>query len=499
MKSKRSIKNLISALISQSVVILLGFIVPRLTLTNYGSETNGYMSLVQQIYSYINLLEAGLGTAVVQALYAPVANNDRSVISKIVGAARKYYRKIAVIYAACILLGAAILPFAVTSTLEKTEMFLYFLLFGVSNVINFWFTADMRPLLVAEGKNYITTNITLVFHLGSQTAKIILLNSRISLVMLQAAYTSINILQIVVYYIYFKKNYGWIDQKAKPDMSAIKQRKAFFVQQINSLIFSCTDVILLSVFCDLKVSSVYAMYMLIYNSLSIVLSLFSSSTAFMLGQTYHTGKEQFIPLYRAYDCCLVTVATVCYITAAVLATPFISIYTAGVTDVNYIDYLIPVMLSANGILATCKSASLLTINIAFHAEKTMSRTTVEALINIVISLCLVKTYGIHGVLLGTGVALTYRVVDTTFYTNKAILNERILDSAKLYISNFAMFAAIVLIAKRIRLEINSYLEFFGAAIAVFACCALLFGIINYLLNRKYLKPLMNRFLRKTSN
>lgn len=499
MKSERSIKNLISALLSQSVVMLLGFVVPRLTLTNYGSETNGYMSLVQQIYSYINLLEAGLSTAVVQALYSPVANNDRSMISKIIGAARKYYRKIAVIYAACILLGAAVLPVVVTSTLEKTEMFLYFLLFGVSNVINFWFTAAMRPLLIAEGKNYITTNITLVFHLGSQTAKIILLNSRTSLVFLQMAYTAINILQIAVYYVYFKRNYGWIDQKIEPDMSAIKQRKAFFLQQVNSLIFSCTDVILLSVFCDLKVSSVYAMYMLIFNSLSMVLSLFSSSTEFVLGQTYHTGRERYISLYRAYDCCLVTAATAFFSTAAILATPFISIYTAGVTDVNYIDYLIPVMLSFNGILATCKSVSLLTINFAFHAEKTMSRTTMEALINIVVSLCLVKAYGIHGVLLGTCIALIYRVVDAMFYTNTVILNDGVLEPAKLYISNIAAFAVVIFIAKHIKLQMNSYLVFFGTAIVVFACCAVLLGAINYLLNRKYLRPILNRFLRRARN
>ena len=40
MKVKRGIYNLIAAIVSQGIVMLLGFLIPRLTLVNYGSETN---------------------------------------------------------------------------------------------------------------------------------------------------------------------------------------------------------------------------------------------------------------------------------------------------------------------------------------------------------------------------------------------------------------------------------------------------------------------------
>ena len=206
MKAKRGVQNLISAFASQFVTIVLGFIIPRITLVNYGSEINGVMSLVAQIYTYIALLEAGLGTAALQALYAPVTHNDRDEISGIVNAATKYYKKIALYYALAVVGISVVLPFIIDSQLSYWEISLYFLFFGVSNVINFCFTAAMRPILLAEGKNYVNNNITLIFHVISQFAKVLLLVARVNIVVLQLFYSAINISQIAVYYLYFKKN-----------------------------------------------------------------------------------------------------------------------------------------------------------------------------------------------------------------------------------------------------------------------------------------------------
>ena len=69
MESTKIKRNLIFGFSSEILAILLGIVVPKLTLTSYGSEINGLLSSVTQIYSYITLLEAGIGTATLQALY----------------------------------------------------------------------------------------------------------------------------------------------------------------------------------------------------------------------------------------------------------------------------------------------------------------------------------------------------------------------------------------------------------------------------------------------
>ena len=496
MKAKRSIYNLIAALTSQGIIMILGFIIPRLTLTNYGSEINGYMTMVSQVYAYIGLLEAGLSTAVVQALYSPVASNDKDEISSIINAAQKYYLKIARYYAAAVLAVSIILPLFINTSLSKIEMSIYFLLFGVSNVINFCFTAEMRPLLLAEGKNYVNSNITLIFHICSQMAKIVLLMWGTNIVILQLVYSVINIAQIGVYYFYFKRAYKWINRKISPNNKAIKQRSAFLGQQISNLIFSCTDVMLLSFFCDLKVASVYAVYMLIFNSISIVMSTITSSTHFILGQEYNSNRERYVKVHRIYESIILIVAFSLFTTAALLTIPFIKIYTVSVTDINYVDNLLPIMFCLNGLLATCKGTSLCLINFSFHAKQTMNRTFFEAGLNLIISLVLVSKLGIRGVLIGTGVALLYRLIDTLFYSNHVILKTSVIPTAKLYTVNFLVFAIIVYISIMKDIVINSWGEFVVAGLVYSLICGAAYIFINIIVNVKLYKEVFGIFISK---
>lgn len=496
MKAKRSIYNLIAALTSQGIIMILGFIIPRLTLTNYGSEINGYMTMVSQVYAYIGLLEAGLSTAVVQALYSPVASNDKDEISSIINAAQKYYLKIARYYAAAVLAVSIILPLFINTSLSKIEMSIYFLLFGVSNVINFCFTAEMRPLLLAEGKNYVNSNITLIFHICSQMAKIVLLMWGTNIVILQLVYSVINIAQIGVYYFYFKRAYKWINRKISPNNKAIKQRSAFLGQQISNLIFSCTDVMLLSFFCDLKVASVYAVYMLIFNSISIVMSTITSSTHFILGQEYNSNRERYVKVHRIYESIILIVAFSLFTTAALLTIPFIKIYTVSVTDINYVDNLLPIMFCLNGLLATCKGTSLCLINFSFHAKQTMNRTFFEAGLNLIISLVLVSKLGIRGVLIGTGVALLYRLIDTLFYSNHVILKTSVIPTAKLYTVNFLVFAIIVYISIMKDIVINSWGEFVVAGLVYSLICGAAYIFINIIVNVKLYKEVFEIFISK---
>ena len=86
-------KNVLSGIVYQVVLITLSFLVPRLYLENFGSEVNGVLSTIKQIFVYMTLLEAGIGLATTQALYKPVAENDQNRVSSIISATHIFYRK----------------------------------------------------------------------------------------------------------------------------------------------------------------------------------------------------------------------------------------------------------------------------------------------------------------------------------------------------------------------------------------------------------------------
>ncbi len=496
MKAKRGVQNLISAFASQFVTIVLGFIIPRITLVNYGSEINGVMSLVAQIYTYIALLEAGLGTAALQALYAPVTHNDRDEISGIVNAATKYYKKIALYYALAVVGISVVLPFIIDSQLSYWEISLYFLFFGVSNVINFCFTAAMRPILLAEGKNYVNNNITLIFHVISQFAKVLLLVARVNIVVLQLFYSAINISQIAVYYLYFKKNYGWLDKNAKPRFEKIQQRNAFLIQQVSRLLFSCVDIIIITFLCDLKSVSVYTIYLLIFDAIGRVLSILSSSTQFILAQSYNDKPDKYVPIHRGYETVFIALGFALYSVAFVLAIPFIKIYTAGVTDINYIDNLLPLLFTVIGVFTVFKTVPLCIINFTFHAKQTLNRTLTEAGINLTLSIALAFIMGMRGVLLATCIALVYRVIDSMIYVNKKILNTTMTKSLKLYIGNTVAFVVVVILKQFIPLEFSNYVGFIIYGVAATVAFLIYFSLVNILLDVKQSKILFNILKRK---
>ena len=482
MRSKRSIYNLITAIGSQIVLLVLGLIIPRLTLSNYGSETNGFMNLVSQVYAYIALLEAGLGTAEIQALYGPVSAGDRDGISTVVNVSRRYYQKLALSYGTVVLVVAVILPIVVRSGLSPVEMAVYFMLFGLPRIVNFWLTQHMRNLLTVEGKNYIGTMTNLCVSVGSSLVRIALLWFGVSLIPLQLAYTACNLAEVLFYYIYIRKRYSWIQKTPSLDAPPLRQRNVFFVQQMCTLVFRCTDILLLSTFHDLRVTSVYAVYMLIYNALSSLLYTVFSSTHFILGQIYHEDPVRHQMLHRIYEMGYLWLSFVFYTTAYVLALPFVRLYTAGITDADYLVGAIPLLLTINSCLMDSRCTTEHLLNLSYHAKQTLWQIVTGAALNLGISLILVKPFGIPGVLMGTCLATVFRLIVVTVYTNREIFHTTPWRSFWVYGIDFAVLGVVIFARSRFDIVLTSYFDFIKAGIVTVIAVAALYTVVNVLAN-----------------
>ena len=64
--AKKGVLNVFYGIIGQLITIALGIVIPRLVLISYGSEVNGLLNSVTQIFAYFSLLEAGVGVASLQ-------------------------------------------------------------------------------------------------------------------------------------------------------------------------------------------------------------------------------------------------------------------------------------------------------------------------------------------------------------------------------------------------------------------------------------------------
>ena len=172
MRLKRGLMNIIAGIGSQLLILAFGMIVPRMMILTYGSEVNGFFSSISQLLSYLTLLEAGLGAAAIQALYKPIAEGDKLGISEILSATRNLYKKISFYYLIGVCLFTLIYPLIINSGINKIDMMIIIFLSGLSGVIDFYFQATIKQLMLAEGRAYVVTNIGLFVQVSTYIEKL---------------------------------------------------------------------------------------------------------------------------------------------------------------------------------------------------------------------------------------------------------------------------------------------------------------------------------------
>ncbi|MRN56619.1 sugar isomerase [Paenibacillus monticola] len=456
MRAKRSILNLSFGLVSQLITILLGFFIPRLIMVNYGSEANGLIASIGQIISYLALLEAGVGAASLQALYKPIAGDNKDNINSILAATSSYYKRTGIYYFFAVVLLAVLYPLIVNSEISAFSIIAIILLTGMGGAINYYFQGKFRILLIAEGKSYVETVIVTATTILNNVVRIILLMQGFNIIAVQASFFVLTLLQIVVFYFYMKKHYKWINLKLKPDFAAIGQKNSVMIHEISYLVFRNTDMIILTFFTNLKIVSIYVMYNMIFTIVDNIVQTVNGSVKSALGQIYHESKTEFLKFYDAYEVyfmgLIFSILTVTYI----LIIPFMRLYTTGVTDVNYIDWWLPVLFVTIKLLTNARTSSNNVITIAGHFKKTQTRSILESAINLSASLVFVVFIGIYGVLVGTIVALLYRSIDIVIYASRVLLNRSPWVTFRRWLTNAFIFIGIILVTTAMNIHIHSY-------------------------------------------
>lgn len=108
----------------------MGFILPYLFITNLGSEANGLLSSMAQLFIYLNLLEAGVGATSLQSLYKPICENNKEEINHKLSAAYQHYLKTGIYYAIAIIVFTIVYPYIVDSSLSDNTIRMVVLIQG---------------------------------------------------------------------------------------------------------------------------------------------------------------------------------------------------------------------------------------------------------------------------------------------------------------------------------------------------------------------------------
>lgn len=489
MRVKRGFYNIVFGILSQVITIVLGMVLPKLLIVNFGSEMNGLLSSINQIFVYLGLFEAGVGATTLQALYKPITTEDHDEINSILAATHRYYLRTGCLYALAMVIFAVVYPFVTHSEIPWWYITVIILLVGTGNVINFLFQAKFKLLLQAEGKGYVVTNIMTFTNVGINLGKIVLILLGYNIIFVQALHLIFNIVQMIIFEIYQRKHYGWINLKVERNDAAIAQKNSALVHQLAALVFSNTDIIILTAFCGLKVVSVYTVYNMLFNVVLTGISNVNAGVVFAMGQIYHEDRKKYEKIHDIFDMCYTGMGCVLFMTLYVMILPFMSIYVGGVTDINYLDVKLPILFALIQCLSVARGGAGNLISIAGHFKKTQNRAIAEMVINLIVSLIAVSQFGIYGVLIGTIVALLYRTNDMILYSNRKILKRSAATSYRTFLVNLGLCFVVIFASSRFTLQAQNYLQVFLQAVVCGMIVLVVFIAGNVLFNFKTVKSL----------
>ncbi len=444
-KDNRIKWNVVSGIVYQVVLIALSFLLPRLYLENFGSEVNGVLSTIKQIFAYLVLLESGVGLATTQSLYKPVAEGDHGKVSSVIAATHHFYSKIGVLYALIVLVIATVYAFVIPTGISSGVVFGIVVLTALPSLFSYFVQSKYRILLEVDGRKYVINNSETVLQLLSNIGKILVLVLTDNLLLIQAVYCALSLLQLGFVYFYAKRRYTWLDRKAVPDFTAIAQRKSVLVHQVSAMVFNNTDILLLSFMCDFKVVSVYTIYNIFFSQVQTFITSVVSGFSFALGQMFHTDREKFTKVYNMYETLYIMATFIVYTLMAVFLLPLIQIYTQGINDANYTNVFLVLLFVLMNLLANGKLPSNHVLEYAGKFEETRSHAIIEMIINLTVSVAAIWVWGICGALAGTIVALLYRGAMMIWYANRKVLERGMFHTYKRWLVNGAVFALIMVI------------------------------------------------------
>ena len=399
MRTKKSIFNFIADVLPFFVIGIISFIRVRFIIKYYGTDANGYMQLITQIFSYLALAEAGFGTAVVYKLYKPLASGDRKKISSIVNGSKIIFKRIATIMTIGSVICAIAIPFFVNKgVLTNGFLILVFAFYSINYLIEYFVVYPYTSLLQADQNQYVFTTYRNIAKIVFGLFELLFMRMRLNLILI--VFTNIIFTLIYVYILLkkIKKLYPWLDKNEKADISAFEMTKDVIVHKLSSLVFSKTDPIILSKY-SLEYVTLYTSYNYILDFITSIISKIFNALKSSYCNIVALEKEEDKKYFNMFLSFSLFVGCFCASVFDVIVNSFIQNiwlgkeYYLSKSIVHLFSIIMFGRIIINPIYIARDSKGLY--------KETKSFTVVQAVVNIILSLILVRKYSIFGVLFAT--------------------------------------------------------------------------------------------------
>ncbi|SCH19907.1 lipopolysaccharide biosynthesis protein [Romboutsia sp. 1001713B170207_170306_H8] len=407
MRIQNSIKNMYVSIITQIVIIILGFLSRMVFINSLGTEYLGVNGLLTSILSMLSLVEGGIGTSIVYNLYKPLAENDTNKVIALVQLYKKLYGILAiVIFILSTVMYVALGRFIKGGTTVPFIGVVYFI-FVVKNVISY-LNAHKWSLINADQKGYIIAKYNLIFNIITTLTKIVILKLTknyilyllidLGIFMLQNIYNG-KIVSDRYEYINTKDNYH-VDEDTKKNL--VTNVKAIFLHNIGGYCVFGTDNLLISTFININTVGLYSNYTMVISQLASLLTPLLNGMGNSIGNLIATEcKEKIYEIFNVMYLINFWIYSFCAISLYNLLEPFIDwCFGRGLL----LDKLTLIVILINFYISGLRNSIGTFKQKAGIYDKDKYQPLIESAINLVASIILVKYWGLSGIFMGTTIS-----------------------------------------------------------------------------------------------
>ncbi len=443
-----AMKNSMIGLLGQILSLVLQIISRKVFIVFIGEEILGLNSTFSKILSTLSLAELGVQNAIAFSLYRPLAEKKEQEISEIVNVFKVVYRAIGIFF---VVASFALLPFLgffLKGIELTTDIYLFFLLQAFASSCTY-FLAYKRTVLYADQKEYVYKIIDVIMNFIFKLAQIYVIvawHNYYAYIILQViqAYGS----NIIVHFI-CKKHYPYLKKEkfnknyAKTIFSHVKE---IFAGRIAGYIYSSTDTLIISKVIGTATVTFVGNYTTVTDNIRYLINSMMVPLTPIIGNfvTENEDIEYQKNRLNIYTHLRYLISLILLVPTVVLIDDFIVMWMEEERFV--LSGIIKFLLVLDIYFALFYGACNDFIMAKGLFQKYKIVTIIGCVINLGLSLVLVHTWGIEGILFGTVCGQFYYFIGYSYIAYKYCLAEKWRGYAKFLVQNAYYFASFWLIA-----------------------------------------------------
>jgi len=262
-------RNFMFSVISRTVGMITGLAGRTVFVRTLSSDYLGLGGFFGNIFSVISLCELGIGAAIAQSLYKPLAKGDDNQTAAVMNFYIKVNRIIAVITFFLSICAVPILPILAKGSVDRGQMLCAYMLFALHTSLSY-ILSPKKTLVVADQRMYVVSAVNTVTGIVSLILQsLVLVKTGNYIAYLLTRIVILTVRDALINY-YADKKYTFLHKKITPDREykgMIKKNvKALLWHKLGGTLCRSTDSLLISAFVGLSGMGKYSNYALVIGT-----------------------------------------------------------------------------------------------------------------------------------------------------------------------------------------------------------------------------------------